>query len=218
MAKVVKKRIKSSIVSKVKIIIVCFMLIILVSFMSNTFSKYASSTDGDLNISFAKWQILVNDKDISEAENSEMLFVPVIEKNDNVDENSVAPSSKGYFDISIDPSNVAMSFNYNISFKIENEDIPDLMVTKYAIVPNTYIDGDTLDIKSLDSDSISKDMIYDVSKPFTPFTVRLFFEWYDGEDNIMNDEEDSNIGSVAAINDSKFMMKANVSFTQIKKN
>ena len=71
------KRIKPTIINKLKLLIVCFMLIILVSLMSNTFSKYVSSADGDLNVSFAKWQILVNNLDISEAANSEILFVPV---------------------------------------------------------------------------------------------------------------------------------------------
>lgn len=207
------KRIKPTIINKLKLLIVCFMLIILVSLMSNTFSKYVSSADGDLNVSFAKWQILVNNLDISEAANSEILFVPVIDSNNEVDENSVAPSSSGYFDIAIDPSNVALSFNYNISFSIENDDIPDLMISEYAILP---VDDSPIEKISLDSNIIEKDMIYDPENPFKPFTIRLFFKWYEGENELMDDLADTEIGTVAAINDTKLKMKANISFKQIK--
>lgn len=207
------KRIKPTIINKLKLLIVCFMLIILVSLMSNTFSKYVSSADGDLNVSFAKWQILVNNLDISEAANSEILFVPVIDSNNEVEENSVAPSSSGYFDIAIDPSNVALSFNYNISFSIENDDIPDLMISEYAILP---VDDSPIEKISLDSNIIEKDMIYDPENPFKPFTIRLFFKWYEGENELMDDLADTEIGTVAAINDTKLKMKANISFKQIK--
>ena len=207
------KRIKPTIINKLKFLIVCFMLIILVSLMSNTFSKYVSSADGDLNVSFAKWQILVNNLDISEAANSEILFVPVIDSNNEVEENSVAPSSSGYFDIAIDPSNVALSFNYNISFSIENDDIPDLMISEYAILP---VDDSPIEKISLDNNIIEKDMIYDPENPFKPFTIRLFFKWYEGENELMDDLADTEIGTVAAINDTKLKMKANISFKQIK--
>lgn len=207
------KRIKPTIINKLKLLIVCFMLIILVSLMSNTFSKYVSSADGDLNVSFAKWQILVNNLDISEAANSEILFVPVIDSNNEVDENSVAPSSSGYFDIAIDPSNVALSFNYNITFSIENDDIPDLMISEYAILP---VDDSPIEKISLDNNIIEKDMIYDPENPFKPFTIRLFFKWYEGENELMDDLADTEIGTVAAINDTKLKMKANISFKQIK--
>ena len=207
------KRIKPTIINKLKLLIVCFMLIILVSLMSNTFSKYVSSADGDLNVSFAKWQILVNNLDISEEANSEILFVPVIDSNNEVEENSVAPSSSGYFDIAIDPSNVALSFNYNITFSIENDDIPDLMISEYAILP---VDDSPIEKISLDNNIIEKDMIYDPENPFKPFTIRLFFKWYEGENELMDDLADTEIGTVAAINDTKLKMKANISFKQIK--
>lgn len=207
------KRIKPTIINKLKLLIVCFMLIILVSLMSNTFSKYVSSADGDLNVSFAKWQILVNNLDISDAANSEILFVPVIDSNNEVDENSVAPSSSGYFDIAIDPSNVALSFNYNITFSIENDDIPDLMISEYAILP---VDDSPIEKISLDNNIIEKDMIYDPENPFKPFTIRLFFKWYEGENELMDDLADTEIGTVAAINNTKLKMKANISFKQIK--
>lgn len=220
MAKTVK-RIKPKIIFKCKLIVACFMIIVLVSFMSNTFSKYISSSQGDLTVSFAKWQILVNDLDITEEANSEIVFVPVIKSNDHVNENAVAPSTEGYFDIKIDPSNVGLSFKYNIDFKIENDDIPDLMISKYAIIPNDFDEStDNITYTTLESNIVSEEYIFDKTKPsfqFAPFTVRLLFEWYEGEGEQMIDEDDANIGSVAALETTKFRMIANVKFEQIMK-
>ena len=215
MAKKVK-RIKPKIIFKIKLIIASFMLIVLVSFISDTFSKYISSSQGDLTLSFAKWQILVNDYDITEEANSEILFVPVITYNENVNENAIAPSTEGYFDIKIDPSNIGLSFKYNIDFKIENEDIPDLMITKYAILPETFNeDDDNIDYIPLESNELSDELIYNPKSKFEPFTIRLHFEWIDGDGEQMIDEYDALIGSVAALENSKFKMKANIKFEQI---
>lgn len=220
MAKTVK-RIKPKIIFKFKLIISCFILIVLVSFVSNTFSKYASSSQGDLAVSFAKWQILVNDLDITEEANSEIVFVPVIKNNEYVNENAIAPSTEGYFDIKIDPTNVGLSFKYNIDFEIENKDIPDLMISKYAIIPNDFQEGiDTITYTTLDTNIITNELIFDKEKTefqFEPFTVRLWFEWYEGEGEQMLDEDDAEIGSVAALETTKFRMIANIKFEQITK-
>lgn len=214
MAKKVK-RIKPKIIFKLKLIIASFMLIVLVSFISDTFSKYISSSQGDLTLSFAKWQILVNDYDITEGTNSEILFVPVIEYNENVNENAIAPTTEGYFDIKIDPSNIGLSFKYNIDFQIENDDIPDLMITKYAILPETFNEDDDIEYIPLESNELSEEYIFNPKKQFEPFTIRLRFEWIDGDGEQMIDEDDALIGSVAALENSKFKMKANIKFEQI---
>ena len=214
MAKKVK-RIKPKIIFKIKLIVASFMLIVLVSFISDTFSKYISSSQGDLTLSFAKWQILVNDYDITEGTNSEILFVPVIEYNENVNENAIAPTTEGYFDIKIDPSNIGLSFKYNIDFQIENDDIPDLMITKYAILPETFNEDDDIEYIPLESNELSEEYIFNPKKQFEPFTIRLRFEWIDGDGEQMIDEDDALIGSVAALENSKFKMKANIKFEQI---
>ena len=215
MAKKVK-RIKPKIIFKLKLIIASFILIVLVSFVSDTFSKYISSSQGDLTVSFAKWQILVNDYDITEEANSEILFVPVIEYNENVNENAIAPTTEGYFDIKIDPSNIGLSFKYNIDFKIENEDIPDLMISKYAILPESFNeDDDNINYIPLESNELSNELIFNKKTKFEPFTIRLRCEWFEGEGEQMSDEEDTILGSVAALENSKFKMKANIKFEQI---
>ena len=95
------------------------------------------------------------------------------------------------------------------------------MISKYAIIPNDFQEGvDTITYTTLDTNIITNELIFDKEKTefqFEPFTVRLWFEWYEGEGEQMLDEDDAEIGSVAALETTKFRMIANIKFEQITK-
>ena len=198
---------------RVKILLVFIPLSFLLCFMSNTYSRYVADTTGDLKMSFAQWQILVNNEDITKNTSSSVVLKPVIDTNEYVKNNKIAPSSTGYFDVSIDPSNVDVSFNYNISLKVVNENMPDLMITKYAILDSNFDEEkDTItynDIEnnliqgSLDLNNINIVTNSDEIKAsnFEPFTIRICFEWYEGEEEKMNNETDTSIALDAENNE-----------------
>lgn len=203
---------------KIKILIAFGSLSICLCLMSSTYSRYIVDATGNVEALFAKWQILVNENDITNGSDSSIDFEPVIDENDYVASNVLAPSSTGYFDIDIDPSNVELSFKYTIDITIEDEKIPDLIITKYSIIPDSYIEGDPIDVINLAEGTITNDLTFDKeieSFQFEPFTIRVYFEWYDGEGELMNDEDDSLIGKLAATEDYTFEIKANISFEQI---
>ena len=143
-----------------------FMLLLLscslcLCFMSSTYSTYVAGTTGNIDILFSKWQILINNEDITNQNNSSITITPTIEQNENIKENTIAPSSKGYFDIDINPTNVDVSFRYTIDLEIDNEDIPDLVISKYTILPNDYEEGDILEYTTLQESTITNDLLYD---------------------------------------------------------
>ena len=190
---------------KIGIILLLVSASISLGLMSNTYSRYVADTTGNIDILFAKWQILVNNKDITTNSSSSISFEPFIEANENVAANVMAPTSKGHFDIDIDPTNVQVSFKYIINLNIENENIPDLMITKYAIV--------TLNVINLEGNTITNTLYYDnetANFAYQPFTVRVYFEWYDGENETMNNEADTLVSS----NKETFKINANISFEQ----
>lgn len=202
-----------------RILILIISLSLSLSLMSNTYSRYVASTTGDLEVIFAKWQILVNETDITNNNSSQISLIPIIEENENIKSNTIAPSSKGYFDIIIDPSNVDVSFNYDITLDYENEDLPDLVITKYAILDNSYSEGDQIEKISLTGNSIEGTLNYDNSIDnfeFEPFTIRVYFEWYEGENENMNDSADTEIGIRAANDDvADISISTNISFSQV---
>ena len=199
---------------KFKVLIVIASLAVTLSLMSNTYSRYVASSNGNLEIEFAKWQLLVNNTDITTNTTSNISFEPTIEANSNVANNKVAPSSTGYFDVEIDPTNVDVSFKYTINLDIQNTNIPDLLITKYAIVPKNYLEGDKLTFENITNNSITNTLTYN-QKTFEKFTIRIYFQWIEGENESMNDSADTIIGNNAAIEDSTFTINANIQFEQI---
>ena len=187
---------------KFRVLLVIISLFITITLMSNTYSRYVASSDGNVEAEFARWQLLVNNNDITTSTTSNISFEPIIEKNNNVAENKVAPSSKGYFDIEIDPKNVDVSFKYTIELEM-NDNVNDLMITKYAFVPETYSEGDALEYVYLDNvnissisqeiqygdtNNMSKETIEDVEVNYLkPIKIRVFFEWVEGTVNYTND-------------------------------
>lgn len=202
---------------KFKILLLLISSSLTLGLMSNTYSRYVANTTGDVELAFAKWQILLNNEDITNGTTSTLDITPVIEENQNIENNTIAPSSKGYFDVNIDPSNVGVSFNYKIDLKVLNEDMPDLMITKYAILDKDYIDGDEITTTNIENNVINGTLDFDKETEnykFEPFTIRVYFEWYEGLDEQMNDEQDSKVGNDASIKDTKLQIQATINFEQ----
>ena len=202
---------------------ICFILFLIscsfcLCYMSNTYSRYVTGTTSNIDMSFAKWQILVNNQDITNQNNSSISFVPTIEANENTRTNTIAPTSKGYFDININPENVDVSFRYQIGLSIDNEDIPDLIITKYAILDEDYQEGDDITYTTLVNNTITDEMLFNnntANFSFEPFTVRIYFEWLENEDELMDNEADTEIGLSASEDDLTFTITANTVFEQI---
>ena len=202
---------------RIKIILILLILSVTLSFMSHTYSRYVVDTTSNIEVSFAKWQVLVNETDITDGTTTNLEITPVIEESSNVKANTIAPSSKGYFDIAINPTNIEMSFDYKLTLKLLNENMPDILISKYAILSDTYKEGDTVTTTDITNNKITGTLTYDNeidNFAFKPFTIRVYFEWFEGTNEIMNDEADTTIGKDAAINNTKLQIEAALSFSQ----
>ncbi len=208
-------------IKKVKILLVILSLAITLNLMSNTFSRYVSKATGNIDMAFSKWQILVNNVDITSNTSSSIDLTPVLEENSNIATNTIAPSSKGYVDIDIDPTNVDVSFDYSINLEVKNEEVKDLLITDYAILDNNYIEGDQIETIPLEENSINETLLYDNTIDnfkFEPFTVRIYFEWYEGENEQLDDTQDTEIGTKAANENTPLEITASINFEQNSSN
>ena len=184
--------------NRIKLLIVFITLAFALSIMSSTYSRYVADANGDVTLAFAKWQILVNDEDITNGDVKSLDIAPTILENENVASGKLAPSSVGYYDIEIDASNVETSFDLHIT--LDSEDMTDLKITKYSINEDEEIDIVDNQI----------DESFDYSDELDIITIRIYFEWYDMEDGNMTDEDDS---SLANSND-EITISTNLSFEQ----
>jgi len=199
---------------RLRLLVLLSALSVTLGFMSSTYSRYIADANGNIKIGFAKWQIKVNNNDITDSSVSSINIVPVIKENINIAENTVAPSSSGYFDIVIDPTNVDVSFNYSISIELLNENMPDLVISKYAILNETYKEGDDITYEPLTDGIIKDSFTHSETKNYNTFTIRVCFDWYEGNDELMDDNADTQIGIDAANNNSELQIKATIHFEQ----
>ena len=191
---------------KFRVLLIIASLVVTFCVMSNTYSKYVASSEGNVAMEFARWQLLVNEADITNKTTANFDLNPVIIKNNNVADNKVAPSSEGYFDIEINPKNVDVSFEYTIDLSMTDA-IDDLMITRYAFLPDNYVEEDALEYVYLNgiNTSITESIEYGKAevmkeekitnedgeeitvKYFKPIKIRVFFEWIEGTVEYTND-------------------------------
>ena len=185
---------------RIKILIAFVALAFSLSIISTTYSRYVADANGDVALTFAKWQILVNDEDITSGNVESIDITPTIVENENVASGKLAPSSLGYYDIEIDVSNVETSFDMHIT--LDNEDMADLRITSYSID-----DGEEIEIEDGQIDES-----FDYDEDLETINIRIYFEWYDVDDSDseMDNEDDTEFVS----NNEEITITTNLSFEQ----
>jgi len=194
--------------TKLKVLIVFAVLAFTLSIVSNTYSRYVAAAEESIDLALANWQILLNDEDITSSSSSVGSINPVILENENVANNKLAPSSVGYFDIDIDASSVELSFNYNIKIN-KNEVLDDLLITKYKLIEEGSNPEETEYINVVNNE-INGTFDYSDENTNKSFKIRVFFEWFDGNDEESDDESDTEIIS----NNNSLTLDATIKFTQ----
>ena len=194
--------------TKLKILIVFVIFAFALSIVSNTYSRYVAAAEGNIDLALANWQILLNNEDITNSSSSVGTINPVILENENVANNKLAPSSKGYFDINIDASSVELSFNYDIKIN-KNEILDDLLITKYQIIEEDT-NSDEAEYIDVVNNEINGTIDYSEENTIKPFKIRVFFEWFDGDSEESNDESDTEIVN----NNDSLTIDATIKFTQ----
>lgn len=191
-------------IKKWHLILAICALILCITQIQQTYAKYLDTKEGDTDFTIAKWKILVNQQDITEASTMSSLITPVYIENEHMKEGVIAPGREGYFDLVIDSSNTEVSFRYDISVtSSENSSVNDLIITGYSL-------NDSEIIPVSDQLNNLSNVIYytDTNKENK---IRIYFKWRDGTGENMNNEADTN-ASIQGVN---AKLKVNITFTQI---
>ena len=190
---------------KLKFILAVIALVFCITQIQQTYAKYVDTKEGDTNFTVAKWKILVNNQDITEAATMSSLINPVYVQNDNVAEGVIAPGSEGYFDLVIDASKTEVSFQYNISVTTsENSSVKDLIITGYTLNDGALIPADS------ELNNISNTVYYYSENKVN--SLRVYFKWLDGDGESMDNSADTE----ASLSNNSAKLKVNLSFIQTK--
>lgn len=185
---------------KATIFLALISLFYCVTLIQETYAKYITSATGTTNMTFAKWNIIINNQDIQNNSNFGNTIIPEFENNQNIKEGVLAPTSVGKFDIELDMTEVDVSVEYRISAEISKTNtVTDLKIISYEIngIEQPYIEEITNQILQTDTNKKVK--------------ITFKVEWVEGESETMNNEADTLAAKqgIASID-----VKAN--FTQLK--
>lgn len=200
--------------TKIKLNIIRLLIIIslVITFFSikNTFAKYYERVNTNYEIGIKKWLVKINDTDIMEENDFSQIITPSYVANAHANENVLVPTSKGYFDMEIDYTNVDLSFDINFTIEAigqEAKKLKDLKLSSISLIDNGVETESQLPyIVEIENENQEERII----------NLRVYFEWYDGENEIMNDETDSTyVGEIQTGNNHTVTRyKATAVFTQ----
>lgn len=124
---------------KVNNFFVFYLIIVLITFINYSFSRYTATSGATATIKTAKFNIVVNEKELGKEEKFNLLLSPT----NNTYNDKIAPDSEGYFEISINPSETYVSLEYEILFDMTkiNSEGRTITLVKYTLDKgNTYIE------------------------------------------------------------------------------
>lgn len=186
---------------KILLLLALLSLIYTIFLINDTYAKYKSDANANTDITIARWNILVNNQDIKNNKDFSSTITPVFAGNENMASGIIAPTAEGYFDITVDYSNVDVSFSLNLNI-VPNSTVTDLIITGYSIN-----DGSIIPVEN-NSYNITSDILYTE----TPKTkkYRFYIKWDDSENAQMDNQADT-----AATNDGNASFKITASFIQL---
>jgi hypothetical protein len=114
------------------------------------------------------------------AEEQTSNIVPVIDTNQYVKANVIAPGTGGYFDITLDATNVDVDFTFEIESVVSDETpLTDLIFTKYILNGNQY------------NYTTPGVITGNIAKNTANTSIRVYFKWNDDATNTMDNADDT---------------------------
>ena len=179
MYKIIKNR-------KLRLVLACISLLLLVDMIQDSYAKYVSSTEANGNFTIARWAFMVNNQDVLNNSNFSNTIVPVFDTNPNIAAGVIAPTSTGYFDVTIDSTNVGVSYDEEITLTTDaNNTVSDIIFTGYKLNNNNIVNFTNNTTQTFTTS-------HSLNETNKVNTYRFFIEWHDGENETMNNSADAN--------------------------
>ncbi len=187
---------------KFKLLLAMLSLLFLTNSIQESYAKYISSASATSNFAIAKWTFIVNNQDVLSNSDFSSTIVPVIDSNSNIKDGVIAPTSTGYFDLSIDFSDVDVAFREQISLSnLVNSSVSDLVITGYRVNNGelTSINaGDTITVNHALNDTTRIE------------NYRFYVQWIDGSGETMDNDADTEASA-----DGVAKVKVDLNFIQV---
>lgn len=145
-----------------------------------SYAKYRRQATGNVTASIASWNIVINNETINNKTSLTSSITPTFDANPYVKEDSLAPGSTGYFDITINAEEVDVDFTYTITCAVnENTPLEDITFTSYEIngTSHNFVTAGVVTGNLLKNSSDTE--------------IRIHFKWNDDATNTMSNQDDT---------------------------
>ncbi len=184
---------------------------ILITFMviQTTYAKYVTILPAEANVSISSWNLILNNQNITNESNFSENLNLIFPATQYHSADAMVPGATGYFDLTVDASDVNLSFKYTVTCTIPStNEIIDLKVVAFAV------DGHSVDLHSDRTafvDDTTTPMVNYVQASANSSTLRVYVMWDDeAATSSLNDVEDTYM----SLNSRKAKITANVKFEQ----
>lgn len=187
---------------KFRILLALIALFFCLSSIEKTYAKYITSASGDASVTISRWNIKLNDFDITNGSNFSNSIVPTFNGNEYTSKDIIAPGIEGVFDITIDGTETDTAYSLNIGINPSSKsDVSDLIITKYTVDDDDTeynYEGELKDTFALNDKKI--------------ITYHIYIKWNDDE---TTEEMSNKDDTEAAYNNGIALMDVNVKITQL---
>lgn len=186
-----------------------FILILILFFLfftiRNTYSKYVTTQDAATNLHISQWSILLNDELITQnMDFSDSLQVTYVE-NEHIAEGLIAPTSTGYFELTLTSTGTELPFEYELSLDHINSNVDDFRMTSYLQYDGTLSEDEINNLKADPNNFVqmTADQASITGQVFPPTDADgnildtdvinkfiVYVSWYDEDDNILDNAND----------------------------
>ncbi len=119
----------------IKLVILFFIVITI----SNTYARYSYTKTNTGEVVFAKWNILVNNVNITDSTTNLGTNISLLNSEDN--STNIDSGDECYFDLTINPSTTEVAVSYSINVDLANSNLPSgTNIVKYEKYVNTGVE------------------------------------------------------------------------------
>jgi len=131
-------------------ILIAVILACLIAVIGGTYARYTSSGTANAEVSIAKWNVKLNNQDIS-SETKTVDVALTFDNNEYVKDGKIAPGRTGHFDVELDPTGSEVAIDY--TFKVDTTQISQVLEANST--SNISVTGATYKIGTGESQTAS---------------------------------------------------------------
>ena len=179
-------------------LLICFFVI------QYTYAKYITGLSTNTSAAIGQWKLALNNVDIMNNSDFSTTLNLVFPGNSYYNANCVVPGAIGYFELTVDSSNVTVPFRYTVTTSFASgNDITDMEIIGYSLDGSntiTYLDN------------LHPSAMNVVNASTNSSSIKVYVQWVDGTvGENLNDIQDTAIAKSSG----KTAITANVLFEQI---